>query len=310
MRRVAIAGLLASRPRVLILDEPLAGLDRESRHGLLALLGHMRRTDGLTLVIISHDFEDMGLACTRTVRMAGGTVVRPRVPAVSPRSSPSSRPRRGGLVLRPVPGTSPLHRLGGAAKLAALAAVTVTSLLLPGWPAIAVLAVILAAGAAAAKLPRTVVPRLSWWVLVIVLLGGVTAAIGGGLALYARSILLTVLFLGLSLLVVWTTRVEELPVAFARIAAPLRKLGAPVDEWAHTLALTVRTLPLLRDEIRVLIAARRLRPQPRAASRRARITGRGREVLELVVATVASAGRQPSAAACNQPTSLDPVGQH
>ena len=118
--------------------------------------------------------------------------------------------------------------------------------------------------------------------------------IGGGLALYARSILLTVLFLGLSLLVVWTTRVEELPVAFARIAAPLRKLGAPVDEWAHTLALTVRTLPLLRDEIRVLIAARRLRPQPRAASRRARITARGREVLDLVVAIVASAGRRAS----------------
>src|SRR5581483_1811399 len=62
MRRVALAGLLASRPRVLILDEPLAGLDRESRRGLLELLGHMRRDDGLTLVVISHDLEDMGLA--------------------------------------------------------------------------------------------------------------------------------------------------------------------------------------------------------------------------------------------------------
>lgn len=140
-------------------------------------------------------------------------------------------------------------------------------------------------------------------------LGGVTAAAGSGLALYARSVLLTVLFLGLSLLVVWTTRVEELPAAFARLASPLRKLGAPVDEWAHTLALTVRTLPLLRDEIRVLIAARRLRAQPPAASRRARAIARGREMLDLIVAIVASAGRRasdlgraaPSAAACDQP---------
>jgi energy-coupling factor transport system ATP-binding protein len=294
MRRVAIAGLLASRPRVLILDEPLAGLDRESRQGLLDLLGHMRRTDGLTLIIISHDFEDMGLACTRTVEVTGGTVFPPGAPAAPPGWSQPSRPRRGGLVFRPVPGTSLLHRLGAATKLLALAAVTVTSLLLPGWPTVAVLAVLLAAGAAAAKLPWTVVPRISWWVVVIVLLGGMTSAAGSGLALYARSLLLTVLFLSLSLLVVWTTRVEELPAAFARIAAPLRKLGAPVDEWAHTLALTVRTLPLLRDEIRVLIAARRLRPQPRAAGRRARITARGREVLDLVVAIVASAGRRAS----------------
>jgi energy-coupling factor transport system ATP-binding protein len=279
---------------VLILDEPLAGLDRESRHGLLDLLGHMRRSDGLTLIIISHDFEDMGLACTRTVQVTDGTVFRPGAPAAPPGSSQPSRSRRGGLVFRTVPGTSTLHRLGAATKLLALAVATITALLLPVWPAIAVLTILLAAGAAAAKLPRTVVPRTSWWVVVMVLLGGLTAAMGSGLALYAQSVLLTVLFLALSLLVVWTTQVEELPAAFARIASPLAKLGAPVDEWAHTLALTVRTLPLLRDEIRVLIAARRLRARPPAAGQRARIVARAREALDLVVAIVASAGRRAS----------------
>ena len=157
-------------------------------------------------------------------------------------------------MVRTVPGTSALHRLGAATKLLVLAAVTIVSLLLPGWPSIAVLAVILVAGAAAARLPRTVIPRISWWIVAIVLLGGVLATAGNGITLYTRSLLLTVLFLALSLLVVWTTRVDELPAAFARIASPLRKLGAPVDEWAHTVTLAVRTLPLLRDEIRVLIA--------------------------------------------------------
>jgi energy-coupling factor transporter ATP-binding protein EcfA2 len=294
MRRVAIAGLLASRPRVLILDEPFAGLDRESRRGLIELLGRMRREEGLTLVVISHDFEDVGLACTRTIEVIAGTVVLPGASAEPSGAPQPSRPRRAGLVFRAVPGTSALHRLGAATKLLAMAAVTITSLLLPGWPTIAVLTILLVAGAAAARLPRTVIPRISWWVVAIVLLGGVTAAAGSGIVLYTRSLLLTVLFLALSLLVVWTTRVEELPAAFARIARPLRKLGAPVDEWAHTLALAVRTLPLLRDEFRVLIAGRRLRASPRATGRWARIVARCRELIDLVVAIVASAGRRAS----------------
>jgi energy-coupling factor transporter ATP-binding protein EcfA2 len=294
MRRVAIAGLLASRPRVLVLDEPLAGLDRESRRGLLELLGRMRREEGLTLVLISHDLEDMGLACTRAIEVADGMAVLPGAAPEPSEARPSSRPRRPGLVFRPVPGASALHRIGAAPKLLGLAAVTVTSLLEPGWPAIAVLTVLVVAASVAARLPRTVVPRPPWWVAAIVVFFGLTAAIGGGIVHYAQSLLLTVLFLALSLLVVWTTRVEELPAAFVRIARPLRKLGAPVDEWAHTLALAVRTLPLLREELRVLIAGRRLRALPPAASRWARIAARCRELLDLVVALVASAGRRAS----------------
>ncbi|HEX6453764.1 MAG TPA: ATP-binding cassette domain-containing protein [Trebonia sp.] len=294
MRRVAIAGLLASRPRVLILDEPLAGLDRESRRGLLELLGRMRREEGLTLVVISHDLEDMSLACTRAVEVTDGTLALPDAPA-NPAGPPRrSHPRRTGLVFRAVPGTSPLHRVGAAAKLLSLAAVTITSLLLPGWPTIAVLSVLVVAAGAAARLPRSVVPRISWWVVAIAAFFGVTTAIGGGIVHYAQTLLLTILFLALSLLVVWTTRVEELPAAFTRIASPLRKLRAPVDEWAHSLTLTVRTLPLLREESRVLIAGRRLRPRPRTAGRRAQIAERCRELLDLLVAIVASSARRAS----------------
>src|SRR6185437_13902314 len=144
---------LASRPRVLVLDEPLAGLDRESRRGLLELLGHMRRDEGLTLVVISHDLEDMGLACTRTLEVTNGTVVLSGASPGQPAASPPARPRRGGLVFRAVPGTSVLHRFGPAPKIAVLAAATIVSFVVPQWPTIVGLAVLLAAGIAAAKLP-------------------------------------------------------------------------------------------------------------------------------------------------------------
>jgi len=294
MRRVAIAGLLASRSRVLVLDEPLAGLDRESRRGLLELLGHLRRTDGLTLVVISHDLEDMDLACTRTIEVTDGIVAPPGGSPKQSAASQSVRPRRGGLVLRAVPGTSALHRLGPATKIGVLAAATVTSLIVPEWPTIAVLAVLLAAGVAAARLPLTVVPRVPWPIAAIIVLGGAAATAGGGIVLYLESLLLTALFFALSLLLIWTTRVEELPAAFTRVALPLRRLGLPVNEWAHAVTFAVRTLPLLRDEFRVLIAARRLRAPLRTASRRAWILARCRELLDLVIAIVASAGRRAS----------------
>ena len=294
MRRVAIAGLLASRPRVLVLDEPLAGLDRESRRGLLELLGHMRRIDGLTLVVVSHDLEDMGLACTRTIEVTDGTVAAPGASPGRSATPKPARPRRGGLVFRAVPGTSALHRLGPATKIGVLAAATIAPLVVPEWPTIAVLAVLLAAGVAAARLPLTVVPRIPWPVAAILAVGGGAAAAGGGIVLYVQSMLLTALFFGLSLLLVWTTRVEELPAAFTRVASPLRRLGVPVNEWAYTVTFAVRTLPLLRDEFRVLIAARRLRGPARAASRRARTLARCRELLDLVIAVVASAGRRAS----------------
>jgi energy-coupling factor transporter ATP-binding protein EcfA2/energy-coupling factor transporter transmembrane protein EcfT len=294
MRRVAIAGLLASRPRVLVLDEPLAGLDRESRRGLIELLGHMRRAEGLTLVVISHDLEDMGLACTRTIEVAGGTVVAPGISSAQAAGRATARTRRGGLVFRAVPGTSALHRLGPATKIGVLAAATVASLVVPEWPTIAVLAALLAAGVAAAKLPLSVVPRLPWPVAAILALGGVAAAEGGGIVLYAESLLLTILFFALSLLLIWTTRVEDLPAAFTRVASPLRGLGLPVNEWAHAVTFAVRTLPLFRDEFRVLIAARRLRTPLRGAGRLARMLARSRELLDLVIAVVASAGRRAS----------------
>ena len=75
MRRVVLAGLLARSPRAIILDEPLAGLDADSQHGLLRLLEDLRRNAGLTVVVISHDFSGLEELCPRTLHLQDGALV-------------------------------------------------------------------------------------------------------------------------------------------------------------------------------------------------------------------------------------------
>jgi energy-coupling factor transport system ATP-binding protein len=74
-RRVALAGILARQPKVLVLDEPLAGLDQPSQEGLVGLLANLRARTGLTVVVISHDLEGMDQVCDRVVRLDRGQVV-------------------------------------------------------------------------------------------------------------------------------------------------------------------------------------------------------------------------------------------
>jgi energy-coupling factor transport system ATP-binding protein len=75
MRRVVLAGLLACSPRVLILDEPLAGLDRAGRRGLLQLLADLRNEQGLTVVAVSHDCDGLADICPRTLQLHDGLAV-------------------------------------------------------------------------------------------------------------------------------------------------------------------------------------------------------------------------------------------
>jgi energy-coupling factor transport system ATP-binding protein len=74
-RRVALAGILARQPQVLVLDEPLAGLDEPGQEALVGLLADLRAHRGLTVVVISHDLEGMDRVCDRVVRLDAGRVV-------------------------------------------------------------------------------------------------------------------------------------------------------------------------------------------------------------------------------------------
>ncbi|WP_314923200.1 energy-coupling factor transporter ATPase [Mogibacterium diversum] len=74
-RRVAIAGVLAMKPKVLILDEPTAGLDPASKHDMLEVIKRLRQERNLIVVFVSHNMKDIAELSDRIIVMNGGKLV-------------------------------------------------------------------------------------------------------------------------------------------------------------------------------------------------------------------------------------------
>lgn len=74
-RRVAIAGVLAMKPEVLILDEPTAGLDPAGRDEILGLVSKMHKELGITILLVSHSMEDVAEYVDRIIVMNQGEVM-------------------------------------------------------------------------------------------------------------------------------------------------------------------------------------------------------------------------------------------
>lgn len=72
MRRVAIAGVLAMRPKVLILDEPTAGLDPRGRRAILDMIRRLHAENRMTVIMVSHNMDDIAALATRLVVMGKG----------------------------------------------------------------------------------------------------------------------------------------------------------------------------------------------------------------------------------------------
>lgn len=79
-RRVAIAGVLAMKPEVLILDEPTAGLDPAGRDEILGLVSKMHKELGITIILVSHSMEDVAEYVERLIVMNQGEVMYDGVP--------------------------------------------------------------------------------------------------------------------------------------------------------------------------------------------------------------------------------------
>ncbi len=73
-RRVAIAGIMAMAPEVLVLDEPAAGLDPQGRSDIFGGICEYRRKTGATVIIVSHSMEDIARYCDRVIVMSKGKV--------------------------------------------------------------------------------------------------------------------------------------------------------------------------------------------------------------------------------------------
>ena len=115
-RGVALAGILAMRPRILVLDEPMAGLDPAGRAQTRALLAELKRT-GTTLLLVTHDMDDVAELADRVIALDNGQIIADGTPAEvfatasrsatpSPLAMPSALAFARALETR---GATPLH---------------------------------------------------------------------------------------------------------------------------------------------------------------------------------------------------------
>ena len=80
MRRVAIAGVLAMEPQVLVLDEPCAGLDPHGREEILGMIKRLHEESGTTIVMVSHSMDDVASLAERVIVMNHGKIVMDGAP--------------------------------------------------------------------------------------------------------------------------------------------------------------------------------------------------------------------------------------
>ncbi len=74
-KRVAIAGVLAMNPKILILDEPTAGLDPKGRDDILDQIADLHKVRGITIILVSHSMEDIAKYVERLIVMNHGEMV-------------------------------------------------------------------------------------------------------------------------------------------------------------------------------------------------------------------------------------------
>lgn len=192
-------------------------------------------------------------------------------------TSPRRRPARSFVLLRRIDADTPVHRLWAGTKLLGAVGLSLTLSLQPTWPAVGVMLAFLLVCGLVAHIPRSAVPRPPSWFWVVLAAGGALTVISGGrpevavgsahiglggLDSYVLFVLVSVVLLGAGALIGWTTSLGDIGPAVGRLLRPLKAVRVPVEEWATAIALCIRSLPLLVEEIRTLIAARRLRRKP------------------------------------------------
>lgn len=324
-RRVALAGLLSRRPRLLVLDEPLAGLDDDGQKALLRALEAAREA-GTTLIMTSHDITGLARVIDHAMTLENGRVQTPHRP--SSRADASQPPPRGPapkaatrprtpktrpaiptvLTPRTLPWSSPAHRLWAGTKIAILGLVSIVLAADPSWSTVLAAATVLSTWIRIAQVPRSIRPRVPRWLVLAALVSAALAGASGGAPYlmihgvsfgaggvlhWARFAAVTALTLLGALLFIWTTALTDIPPLLQRIA----DIGGPhswlpVKQWTTTISLGLRLLPILREECAVVLKMTSQRVDSGPVRRSEAVRNRRDQVVHGIVLCCATAVRR------------------
>ncbi len=207
-------------------------------------------------------------------------------------------------IFRDVPIDSVVRRLRAEAKLLSMVALSMALVFEPTWVLIGIAAVLGVLMFKLAKLPASILPRppaLLLWGLFGGLVGASASGgepfvggIGLGGALdYLRLIILGLVLLFWAGMLAWTTGLAELGAGLRRLIGPLGRLGLPVDELGTVLAITVRALPLVADEVRVVADVTMTRPAAPTKAKGPGVIAHGlRLTVDAAVAVVVGTNRR------------------
>ena len=193
------------------------------------------------------------------------------------------RRRRGEpTLLRYLPGNSPVHRLWAGTKLIVLVVFTYSIGTKPGWNQLLAALGVFILALIAARIPRGAIPRPSLGLVIsfvvisaiplligghpyvrvpLPLVGHLTVGLGSFLT-WLRVLTVLLVSIGIAALFGWTTPQAEIAPAIARLVRPLKWLRLPVDDLAVAVALSLRFLPMMMQDLRGFFDARRLRKMP------------------------------------------------
>lgn len=280
-RLVAIAGVLACQPKLIVMDEPAAGLDADARQRLHALIGHLHE-QGVAVILVTHDEDEARAIANRIVRIqpAANADAHGAHPHVDDSATPphaesaverGERPRAGGLV-----SSSVIARLDPRVKLPVFLLVMMCAFAISNAYQLAVGACATAVVLAASRMgPRRLWRSIRVFLVLFVLMGlanvffvrtgTVLAAIGpipitdDGLAVSALYICRFAMVIVLGAVFLATTTPTAITDAVDALFSPLCKFGVHTQEVALVFSLALRFMPTLAAETRAIMDAQSAR---------------------------------------------------
>ncbi len=180
------------------------------------------------------------------------------------------------VIFRYVERDSKIHRLWAGTKIIGLITLTTAATLAVSWATIAIFGCILISVWLISKVPFGAVPKIPKWLIYLIIFSGILTGLTsqsakpiihigaseikiGGLITFAEFLLFSFEVMLSLLILSWTTKLGEVIDAISTLGRPFKKFGLPVTEYINVFSLSLRGIPLILEELRLLSAAEKQR---------------------------------------------------